>query len=410
MTTESKLEKTKNESAINVILNFINEQIAIDFEDSSNARDMWLALLNRYEEQDHFAFMAFGDKSSPQIDIESIIASKNITDEITLEVLRDIAISKGLNAKEEKTEEEASTSTKTEKEVYLNSRLSFHGISDSDSESENEYNELSQLESLENEIARLNLLLSDSKRELSEKDVTIGNMKIEISNLQEKLKSKTNDFEISRDKVQNLETEVKALKSMCACSSNNEIGMDKMHRGQKPHDKSGLGYKKNQSSLASKNPKGQHDKGKQVLKVQNRNVIKQNKVNHAYRYGYNYRNQSKPKPNFGNNLEKVYYRGPNGWYYELVHRNMQGGAQFNVHTPKLASQQKQKWISKQLGHTSQIQKSKGDFKTHFIKGNINPPTQAFCNHCCHFGHISLECKFRKISNMSNVIWVPKKNT
>ena len=49
LTTESKLEKTKNESAINVILNFINEQIAIDFEDSSNARDMWLALLNRYE-------------------------------------------------------------------------------------------------------------------------------------------------------------------------------------------------------------------------------------------------------------------------------------------------------------------------------------------------------------------------
>ena len=201
LTTESKLEKTKNESAINVILNFISEQIAIDFEDSSNARDMWLALLNRYEEQDHFALMAFGDKSSPHIDIESIIASKNITDEITLEVLRDIAISKGLNAKEEKTEEEASTSTKTEKEVYLNSRLSFHGISDSDSESENEYNELSQLESLENEIARINLLLSDSKRELSEKDVTTGNLKIEISNLQEKLKSKTNDFEISRDKV-----------------------------------------------------------------------------------------------------------------------------------------------------------------------------------------------------------------
>ena len=89
---------------------------------------------------------------------------------------------------------------------------------------------------------------------------------------------------------------------------------------------------------------------------------------------------------------------------------MQGGAQFNVHTPKLASQQKQKWIPKHLGHTSQIQKLKSDFKTHFIKGNINPPTQAFCNHCCHFGHISLECKFRKISNMSNVVWVPKRNT
>ena len=87
LTTESQLEKTKDESAINVILNFINEQIDIDFENSSNARDMWLALLNRYEEQDHFAFMAFGDKSSPHIDIDSIIASKNITDPTTLEIL-----------------------------------------------------------------------------------------------------------------------------------------------------------------------------------------------------------------------------------------------------------------------------------------------------------------------------------
>ena len=94
--------------------------------------------------------------------------------------------------------------------------------------------------------------------------------------------------------------------------------------------------------MASKNPKGQQDKGKQVLKVENRNITKPNKVNYAYRYGYDHRNQSKPKPNIGNNIEKVYYRGPNGWYYELVHRNMQGGAQFSVHTPKFASQQKQK--------------------------------------------------------------------
>ena len=49
LTNESQLEKTKNESAINVILNFVSEQIAMNFGNSSNARDMWLALLNRYE-------------------------------------------------------------------------------------------------------------------------------------------------------------------------------------------------------------------------------------------------------------------------------------------------------------------------------------------------------------------------
>ena len=97
------------------------------------------------DEQDHFAFMAFVDESSSHIDIDSIIASKNITDENTLEILRNIAISKGFNAKEEKMEEEASTSTNSENEVYLNSRLFFHGISDSDSESENKSVELPKL-------------------------------------------------------------------------------------------------------------------------------------------------------------------------------------------------------------------------------------------------------------------------
>ena len=49
LTTESKLLKVSNDNAVNAILNSVSEQVAMIFTDITSARDMWNALINRYE-------------------------------------------------------------------------------------------------------------------------------------------------------------------------------------------------------------------------------------------------------------------------------------------------------------------------------------------------------------------------
>ncbi|KAJ3686570.1 hypothetical protein LUZ61_015734 [Rhynchospora tenuis] len=48
-TNDSKLEKTKNDNAVNVLLNSVHESVSPIFGSSSIAHDMWVSLLNRYE-------------------------------------------------------------------------------------------------------------------------------------------------------------------------------------------------------------------------------------------------------------------------------------------------------------------------------------------------------------------------
>jgi hypothetical protein len=47
--TESQIEKGHNDCAINIILNSVSEPIALVFGNMTSARNMWLALLNRFE-------------------------------------------------------------------------------------------------------------------------------------------------------------------------------------------------------------------------------------------------------------------------------------------------------------------------------------------------------------------------
>ena len=49
LTTESKLLKVSNNNAVNVILNSVSEQVAMIFTDTTSAKAMWNALINRYE-------------------------------------------------------------------------------------------------------------------------------------------------------------------------------------------------------------------------------------------------------------------------------------------------------------------------------------------------------------------------
>ena len=48
-TTASKLEQTVNDNAVNAILNSVSENIAMIFKNTSVAKEMWDALIERYE-------------------------------------------------------------------------------------------------------------------------------------------------------------------------------------------------------------------------------------------------------------------------------------------------------------------------------------------------------------------------
>ena len=147
--------------------------------------------------------------------------------------------------------------------------------------------------------------------------------------------------------------------------------------------------------------------------------------------------QRKPKGRYGQNQvncnhgtsrpqvsNKVYFKGPNGWYYETKNQEFSNKKWVSKNDLKRGdfqhkNENKQKFVQKQNPQVASSSDPKNKnidlkhhFKGHFVKGkdNENRPTCAFCNYCCKLGHISLECKFRKSSNNSKVTWVPKSCT
>jgi gag-polypeptide of LTR copia-type len=49
LTTKSQIDKYHNDCAVNAIHNSVSEPITLVFGNMTSARDMWLALLNRFE-------------------------------------------------------------------------------------------------------------------------------------------------------------------------------------------------------------------------------------------------------------------------------------------------------------------------------------------------------------------------
>jgi hypothetical protein len=106
--------------------------------------------------------------------------------------------------------------------------------------------------------------------------------------------------------------------------------------------------------------------------------------------------------------KNTYHSTPTGWRYEVKGKYVaQFGSQLDE-KPRIVSQQiNSSNKDKKSKLKAQTQRLKDDYHNRFMKFMVNPPTSVFCNYCCKHGHISLECKFRKGNNMSNVVWVPK---
>ena len=158
-------------------------------------------------------------------------------------------------------------------------------------------------------------------------------------------------------------------------------------------------------------------------------MLKQDKKfpNHAFRYKYNKRNYNN-KNNFQNSdrntfypkgSNKTYFKGPDGWFYELKNKNAlqnqtprsgfardvpQQNNRFNSNKPKnVTSRVAYRSHGIQRGKTHEMR-----YQPLLKQGSTSQKeSTTMCNYCCHLGHTSLECRFRNANNKQKVVWVPK---
>jgi hypothetical protein len=105
---------------------------------------------------------------------------------------------------------------------------------------------------------------------------------------------------------------------------------------QKPHDKTGLGFKEflspsTSNSTISPKEKYEHTQSSNITYQNNKNAqINKRSQNHAFRYKYDYRRNKNHYNYHTNNTNivnphcpnKIYFKGSNGWFYELKSQNI----------------------------------------------------------------------------------------
>ena len=235
------------------------------------------------------------------------------------------------------------------------------------------------------------------------------------------------EIAILKVRILNLETENRALRSTQS-SNSSSFDLEKMYLGQKPNDKTGLGYVKSSTSSYSLKTgcptiKRESPQTKKVNKVtkdkKNRGLahLYQRLPRKTYGMNQNYGSQSSLRPNFSNN---VYFKGRNGWYYESKNQEIskqmwvpknepkRGESQHKNKNKSIVKEQQISFASKTVPRNKVID-VKTQFKNRFIKGETldNKPTRVFCNYCCQLGHISLDCRIRSMNNKGKVTWIPR---
>jgi hypothetical protein len=131
-------------------------------------------------------------------------------------------------------------------------------------------------------------------------------------------------------KVQTLKTENRALKSSCISTNITSMDLDKVI-GQRPSNKSGLGYKKSSKTSICPKSKEKQSQGSNAKIMKSTNVKSFNKKhNYAFQYKQFDKKINKGKRNFQSNNDtffnpswsnKLYFKGPDGWFYEFKNQN-----------------------------------------------------------------------------------------
>ena len=180
-----------------------------------------------------------------------------------------------------------------------------------------------KVQNLENENRKLKS--TNVLNKILESKIKVLESKIENSDtldLSNECEFHLKEIESLKTNVQNLEKENRAFK--VANETRNiirEASQKFAEYRRKLNDMSGIGYKKGQSSLESNKPTCPKEKGKHTQKLN----VKHNQKpqNHAFRYRYSNRHFHNHDRNAFSSfdLNKTYFKGPDGWFYELKNSN-----------------------------------------------------------------------------------------
>jgi hypothetical protein len=260
----------------------------------------------------------------------------------------------------------------------------------------------------------------------------------------EKLKTEINHLKVE---VVSLKCENKSLKSACVSNVTSKLDLDNLPIGQKPNDKTGLGFKKEVGTKPAPSRPKNHTVKREFNQPKSRGsaflyrdyskgqspksrTFKSFSKNNRFHYLHDFRHIH--ENNRGVTTERLYKKSPNGYFYEIVDTHVPRKIQPNEskhRTPKhyTNAHQKQSFSnSNNFVKSNNILKStvfsakstepklrkiefSNHYKNHFVKGTeeTSKPTCSFCNYCCKTGHISLECLMRKPINSSKFVWMRK---
>ena len=213
--------------------------------------------------------------------------------------------------------------------------------------------------------------LLGSNKALMRNDDMIGGLNNKIDELESKVMKCTKEVSTLKIDKQMLEIENRALKSTSAKATNTRMDLSNLYKGQKPNDKSGLGYKK-YNVLPSKHLRSPKENGKQTQNYKGTNVNYQstrNVPNHAYKYRFNNGVYGKNKPptryvnpKWSNN---VYIKDPSGWRYEVKGNQSANVGSRLSEMPRVVSQQTNNTSKLDEGKNKKVMTQAQDLKNDY---------------------------------------------
>jgi hypothetical protein len=208
------------------------------------------------------ALIAEVEESSPVVDIDEIVARNNITNLCTLEILHDIAISKNMKMDSfapkiyffqefqlynQVVPCTTSTWDDSDDDLVENDEFCVENTNNLDDEAKIK-SFLSSLESLIHYSSSQKEIIERLENKFSEFELKVQSYESKLQNIKKNCQIHLGEVTTLKVKVQTLETENMVLKSLFTSTSIASMDLNKFV-GQRPSNKSGLGYKKSFKTL-----------------------------------------------------------------------------------------------------------------------------------------------------------------
>jgi hypothetical protein len=229
----------------------------------------------------NFALIAQVEESSSVVDVDEIVARNNITDLCTLEILHDIAISKNMKI------DSFAPKVQISQEFQLHNQevpCTTFTWDDSDDdyvdndelfvENTNNFDDkdiiesfVSSLDSPIHDLSSQKEIIERLENKILEFELKVQSYEFKLQNLKKNCQMHLGEVATLKVKVKTLETENRALKSPYISTSITSMDLNKVI-GQRPSNKSGLGYKKSsKTSICPKSKEKQsHGSNTKIVK------------------------------------------------------------------------------------------------------------------------------------------------